>query len=103
VTDAGEDRRTRSGGERVPAGVDATRPSIARVYDHLLGGEDNFAADRAVGEQIKAALPEVHLGVRACSSTTSSRPVRPVRRPPRPRCARASAVASSVPRTRSVT
>ena len=65
MTDAGEDRRTPSGGERVPAGVDATRPNIARVYDHLLGGEDNFAADRAVGDQIKAALPEVHLGVRA--------------------------------------
>lgn len=28
-------------------GVDPSRPSVARVYDYLLGGTDNFAADRA--------------------------------------------------------
>jgi S-adenosyl methyltransferase len=42
-----------------------TRPSIARVYDYLLDGKDNFAADREVGEKIRQALPEVHLGVQA--------------------------------------
>ena len=31
---------------RVPAGIDVTVPSVARMYDHLLGGKDNFAADR---------------------------------------------------------
>jgi hypothetical protein len=31
----------------VPAGIDASKPNIARVYDALLGGKDNFAADRA--------------------------------------------------------
>jgi O-methyltransferase involved in polyketide biosynthesis len=51
--------------ERAPDGVDVTRPSIARVYDYLLGGKDNFPADRMVGDKIKTALPEVHLGVRA--------------------------------------
>jgi S-adenosyl methyltransferase len=32
----------------------ATLPHIARVYDYLLGGTDNFAADRAVGDQLIA-------------------------------------------------
>jgi hypothetical protein len=65
VASAGTDRSTMSTGERAPRGVDITRPSIARVYDYLLGGKDNFTADRVVGDQIKTALPEVHLGVRA--------------------------------------
>lgn len=46
-------------------GVDPSRPTIARVYDYLLDGKDNFAADRAVGDRIIAALPEVQVGVRA--------------------------------------
>lgn len=44
---------------------DPSRPSVARLYDYLLGGKDNFAADRAVGDQIIAALPEVQVGVQA--------------------------------------
>jgi len=36
------------------AQFDASRPHIARVYDYLLGGKDNFAADRAVGDQLIA-------------------------------------------------
>jgi hypothetical protein len=38
-----------------PDGVDVTRPSIARVYDYLLDGKDNFAADRAVAEKLMAS------------------------------------------------
>lgn len=38
---------------------------MARVYDYLLGGKNNFAADRAVGDQIIATLPEVQVGVQA--------------------------------------
>ena len=30
-------------------GFDTTKPSIARTYDYLLGGKDNFAIDRAFG------------------------------------------------------
>ena len=37
---------------RVPEGVDVTRPSIARIYDYLLFGKDNFAADRAAAERL---------------------------------------------------
>ncbi|GAA1921015.1 SAM-dependent methyltransferase [Streptomyces sodiiphilus] len=38
-------------------GMDLTRPSIARAYDYMLGGKDNYAVDREVGDQIKQNLP----------------------------------------------
>ena len=44
---------------------DASRPHVARVYDYLLGGKDNFAADRAIGDKMLASVPAVQLGVRA--------------------------------------
>ncbi|HEY7487505.1 MAG TPA: SAM-dependent methyltransferase [Streptosporangiaceae bacterium] len=40
-------------GETAPSGIDVSKPSVARVYDYLLGGKDNFAADR---ELVKLAL-----------------------------------------------
>ena len=43
---------TRKHEPRVPEGVDVTRPSIARIYDYLLFGKDNFAADRAAAEKL---------------------------------------------------
>jgi hypothetical protein len=46
-------------------GFDPSRPNIARVYDYLLDGKDHFAADRAVGDQLMAAVPGVEAGVRA--------------------------------------
>jgi SAM-dependent methyltransferase len=51
--------------EYLPAAVDPSRPNVARVYDHLLNGKDNFAADRLLGDQIIASLPTVQVGVRA--------------------------------------
>ncbi len=39
------------------AAFDPTTPSIPRVYDYLLGGKDNFAADREVAERLIAAAP----------------------------------------------
>ncbi|HLK76922.1 MAG TPA: SAM-dependent methyltransferase [Streptosporangiaceae bacterium] len=36
----------------MPDGVDVTRPSIARIYDYLLDGKDNFAVDRAAAEKL---------------------------------------------------
>jgi hypothetical protein len=44
---------------------DASKPHVARVYDYLLGGKDNFAADRAVGDRMLTSIPAVQLGVRA--------------------------------------
>jgi hypothetical protein len=41
-----------------PAGIDPTKPNVARVYDYLLGGKDNFAIDRDLGEEILRLVPE---------------------------------------------
>ena len=38
-------------------------PSAARVYDYLLGGKDNYPADRAVAESMIVQLPNVQLAV----------------------------------------
>ena len=38
-------------------GFDVSRPSIARTYDYLLGGKDNFAIDRAFGDKFINDLP----------------------------------------------
>ncbi|MYR41414.1 SAM-dependent methyltransferase [Streptomyces sp. SID5910] len=37
--------------------IDSTEPSIARVYDYLLGGKDNYAVDRKIGDVFKRDLP----------------------------------------------
>lgn len=49
--------------EDVPPGVDASRPSPARLYDYYLGGTHNFAMDRALGDQLRAAVPDLEDGV----------------------------------------
>jgi hypothetical protein len=38
-------------------GFDLSKPSIARTYDYLLGGKDNFAVDRAFGDRFINELP----------------------------------------------
>ena len=48
--------------ESPPAGIDVTRPSVARVYDYWLGGKDNFASDREMGgrmAEVNPALPQL--------------------------------------------
>jgi hypothetical protein len=42
---------------KAPIGVDTTVPSVARVYDALLGGKDNFAVDRAVRDKLMELTP----------------------------------------------
>jgi hypothetical protein len=42
----------------VPAGVDPTKPNVARVYDYSLGGKDNFAVDRAVEAEVLRLVPD---------------------------------------------
>ncbi len=41
----------------IVADFDPATPSIARVYDYLLDGKDNFVADRAVAERLLAVAP----------------------------------------------
>jgi S-adenosyl methyltransferase len=42
----------------LPPGQQADRPNIARVYDYLLGGSHNFAADRASAAEFLARWPD---------------------------------------------
>jgi O-methyltransferase involved in polyketide biosynthesis len=44
---------------RVPEGVDPTVPSVARIYDYLIGGKDNYAADRTAAQRFIDLVPEV--------------------------------------------
>jgi trans-aconitate methyltransferase len=44
---------------------DTSVPHIARVYDYWLGGKDNFAADRELGERTLQAYPKLIYSVRA--------------------------------------
>ena len=44
---------------------DSSVPHIARVYDYWLGGKDNFAADRELGERTLEAYPNLVFSVRA--------------------------------------
>jgi S-adenosyl methyltransferase len=39
-------------------------PSTARIYDYLLGGKDNYPADRAAAAEIAQALPNVRASFR---------------------------------------
>ena len=43
--------------EVAPPGVNINVPHSARIYDYWLGGKDNFAVDRAVGEAMIHAIP----------------------------------------------
>jgi len=47
-----------------PPSVDTSVAHPARVYDYWLGGKDNFAADREVGEQTLRSYPDLALSVR---------------------------------------
>ena len=44
---------------------DTTVAHSARVHDYWLGGKDNFAADRAAGDAVAAAYPDILMSVRA--------------------------------------
>lgn len=38
---------------------DVSVPNVARMYDYMLGGKDNFEADRAAAEELRKWLPDV--------------------------------------------
>lgn len=43
----------------LPYGVDVTIPSVARMYDSLLGGRDNYPADREACEELLRQVPSM--------------------------------------------
>jgi SAM-dependent methyltransferase len=43
--------------ERAANGIDTSTPNVARIYDYLLGGKDNFAVDRAAAQQLITNMP----------------------------------------------
>jgi len=45
---------SRLGENRQLTAIDFSKPTVARVYDYLLGGHDNFAADRAAADALNA-------------------------------------------------
>jgi S-adenosyl methyltransferase len=47
-----------------PPHIDTTVPSVARVYDAILGGKDNFAVDRVVAEEAMRAMSDGGNGAR---------------------------------------
>ncbi|MDX3758409.1 SAM-dependent methyltransferase [Streptomyces mirabilis] len=44
-------------GKQLSTKIDATVPTAARMYDHYLGGKDNYAADRAACAELDKVVP----------------------------------------------
>lgn len=62
---ADESGQEASGSQDQPVSFDTSVAHVARVYDYWLGGKDNFAADRAAGDQAINAFPNIPLSARA--------------------------------------
>ncbi|MEV3985089.1 SAM-dependent methyltransferase [Nonomuraea sp. NPDC049758] len=45
--------------------VDTTKPSVARVYDYMLGGKDNFEIDREVAQMALRIAPDAPQAARS--------------------------------------
>jgi len=48
----------------IPPEIDTSSPHPARMYDFMIGGKDNFAADREAVERAAAAVPAVRTASR---------------------------------------
>jgi hypothetical protein len=60
------DHQPPNGEEQAPApGIDTSVPHTARVWNYWLGGKDNFAIDRQIGDQIAAIFPEIGANARS--------------------------------------
>ncbi|WP_345349999.1 SAM-dependent methyltransferase [Actinoallomurus liliacearum] len=58
----GEGAKVQSGARS--SGFDPTMPNEARIMDYMLGGKDNFAADRAAAERALTLAPELPMMAR---------------------------------------
>ena len=41
------------------------RPNVSRIYDHMLGGKDNYEDDRRFTEALLAVVPDAQAAARA--------------------------------------
>jgi hypothetical protein len=57
-----------SPGQQQPPRLDSAAPQTARIWNYWLGGKDNFAVDRQVGDQILETHPEIVQTARAARS-----------------------------------
>jgi len=48
----------------LPPEIDTSRPHSARVYDYMIGGKNNFAADRETAAQVLKHSPNAHTAAR---------------------------------------
>jgi S-adenosyl methyltransferase len=53
--------------------IDTTTPHPARMYDALLGGKDNYAADRQAVQQLLEVAPEARYSARPTGRSCSGR------------------------------
>ncbi|WP_043628070.1 SAM-dependent methyltransferase [Nonomuraea candida] len=51
--------------ERAPKGIDTTKPNVSRVYDFMLGGKDNYEADRQMAQRALEVAPDAPEAARA--------------------------------------
>ncbi len=54
-----------SPGPRSALAIDTTVPHSARIWNYWLGGKDNFAVDRAAGDQFLQVFPDIAVIARA--------------------------------------
>jgi O-methyltransferase involved in polyketide biosynthesis len=59
------DSSSASGGQQIESRLDTSVAHTARTWNYWLGGKDNFAADREIGEQILRFLPNMRITARA--------------------------------------
>ena len=59
------DETARGGSKTGPLPFDTTKANQARIYNYLLGGKDNYAADRAVADATLALYPDAAFTARA--------------------------------------
>ncbi|MTE22018.1 SAM-dependent methyltransferase [Streptomyces sp. TRM43335] len=55
---------TRSRPDPEPVEIDTSVPSIARVYDAILGGKDNYPVDQEIARRVAEAFPDGGEGAR---------------------------------------
>jgi O-methyltransferase involved in polyketide biosynthesis len=62
---SGQSAAERAAEVAAECGFDAGKPSAARIYDFLLGGKDNYAADRNAAARLLSVLPDAGQVARA--------------------------------------